>query len=178
MRLGGSLRHVLLASTAVALALLAPPASFAADECGSAPSAVCDSGDSGYPNFPTGIVYFPATDLTLVVDGGADIAPTDPGIDGNRIISSGGDVSVQMTGNSSIQTSGDAINALYITNANDVSVSLSGTASLATAGNISNGIHVSNAHGDVRITLGQQSRIDTRRKTPQELYGFKDPTAM
>jgi hypothetical protein len=123
-------RGRLLASTAILWAVFLPQASLATDECGPAPSAVCDSGDAvtGYPNFPNGVIYYPIADLTLVVDSGAAIAPGS-GIRG-IVISDGDNIDVALENGSSITTSGNYAWGMFVDSA--ASVDIKSAASITT----------------------------------------------
>jgi hypothetical protein len=111
---GRARRLRLLASTAILLAALLPQNSLANDECGPAPSAVCDPGDTGYP-FANGIIYDPVADLTLVVGTGAAIAPGS-GTDGIFINSSAGNIDLTLADGASIATTGSFAEGILIHN--------------------------------------------------------------
>src|SRR5687768_1065613 len=113
-------RLALLGSTAIVFGgLLASPV-FAIDECGPAPTAICDSGDADYPTFPDGILYIPIADLTLVVDSGAAIA-TGSVLGGILIDSAGGNIDLTLEGGSSIATTGSG-SGISVGGADTVSV--------------------------------------------------------
>src|SRR5262245_46113981 len=69
-----ALRLALLGSTTILLSVLLAPPLHANDECGTAPSAICDSGDADYPIFLNGITYDPVADLTGELAARAGIA--------------------------------------------------------------------------------------------------------
>jgi hypothetical protein len=139
----------LLASTAILLAALLPHNSLANDDCGPAPSAVCDAGDAGYPTFANGIIYDPVADLTLVVDSGAEIIPNS-GIEGIFIHSAGGNIDLTLEDGASVATTGSyGVHIAY--NHNDVSMTLSPGGSITTNGKFARGIEIFDTTGNVKL---------------------------
>lgn len=102
----GGWRLWLLSSTAIALAgavTLSQPI-FAAEECGTGSSVVCDSADPDYSTFfADGITYDPVADLTLIVASDVAIAPNS-GVKGIFINSTGGIIDLTLEDGASITT--------------------------------------------------------------------------
>src|SRR5262245_22132721 len=66
-------RELLFVSASIVALTAAPPRAHAADECGPAAATVTCPIDTTGPDYPAGITYSPAADLTLNLDDGVII---------------------------------------------------------------------------------------------------------
>ncbi|HEX7882962.1 MAG TPA: autotransporter outer membrane beta-barrel domain-containing protein [Afipia sp.] len=137
----------LLGAAAVALAFGAlTPSAFAATECGAVVGVnVACAGT----NFPTGIAYNAASDLTVSAPAGVSITTATPATNGITIDSTGAST---LSGAAAVTTSGDASNGVNVTSSGGpVSVS---TGAVNTSGLNASGIVAVSATGPATVNAG------------------------
>jgi hypothetical protein len=139
-------RWRLLCSTALLLAgcLAFSPPSWA-DECGTGTSVTCTPAGNDYAS---GIAYFPATDLTMIVEDG---------------------VTINSGSNDGIKVD-YGIHAKYVTGG--VSVELTDSGSIATSGNESYGIFIERPAGDANLRLYDSDADFDITTTGTEAHGI------